>query len=212
MVEEVNHPLDQVSDLNHRVRRFSWFRESFKQKAGALVERYGLSLAVDDRALAQAFFDWALAFQRERPNSTRNRRDFTVFSGGVMLQELLRAGSVRKRGRGEFGQFIPPDPMARICEFWPEGFFCTDYCLVLVRAILEQDYDLHLSPIPALQDLRTWQSFRENFIENPSSAISFFDVFMGQKPNWDFPEHFLSRPAVRRSEALMLWPSVFPPD
>jgi len=92
----------------------------------------------------------------------------------------------------------------------PKDFFALT--IVLVRAILEQDYDLHLSPIPALQDLRTWQSFRENFIENPSSAISFFDVFMGQKPNWDFPEHFLSRPAVRRSEALMLWPSVFPPD
>jgi len=212
MVDEVNQLLDQVPGLRHRVRRLGWFRESFKQKAGALIERYGLSLAVDERALGQAFFNWALAFQSERPDSMRNRRDFTVFSGGIMLRELLRAGPLREHGKGESGQFIPPDPMAQICEFWPEGFLCAEYCLTLVRAILEQDYDMHGSPSPALEDLRTWQSFRENFVEDPSSAAPFFDLFMGQKPNWNFPAHFLSRPAVRRGEALMLWPSDSPPN
>lgn len=202
MVDEVNQLLDQVPGLRHRVRRLGWFRESFKQKACALVERYGLSLAVDERALGQGFFNWALTFQSERPGSTRDRRDFTVFSGGIMLRELLRAGPLQEHGNGESGQFIPPDPMAQICEFWPEGFLCTDYCLTLVRAILEQDCDMHTSPNPALEDLRTWQSFRENFIEDSSSAVPFFDLFMGQEPNWNFPAHFLSRPAVRRGEAL----------
>ena len=97
---------------------------------------------------------------------------------------------------------IPPDPMARIIEFWPEGYLYTHYCLTLVRAILEQDFDVHPAPNPQLEDLRTWQSFRENFRQDPALAVAFFDVFMGVEPNWIFPESFLSRPAVRGNESL----------
>jgi hypothetical protein len=195
-VNETKPLLDPVPDLRPGVLRLGWFRESFKQKAGALIERYGLSLAVDERALAQAFVNWALAFHRERPDSMRNRRDFTVFSGGILLRELLRAGPLRAHGKAEPRQSIPPDPMARIGEFWPEGFVCAEYCLTIVRAIAEQDCDVHASASPALEDLRTWQSFRENFVEDSSAAAPFFELFMGEAPNWTFPAHFRSRPSV----------------
>jgi hypothetical protein len=197
MAEQAFPPLTEISDLRHRVRRMHWFRQSFKTEALELGRRYGFAFAIDDRALVDAFLNWAAAFERERVGSTRNRRDFAIFAGGLMLRELLHAHPARSEGGGKFDSFVPPDPMAPICEFWPEGFLYTTYCLTLVRAILEQDFDVHTAQNPVIEDLRTWQSFRENFNENPVLAVAFFDVFMGVEPNWTFPERFLSRPAAR---------------
>ena len=201
-----------VPDLRHRVRRLHWFRQSFRDEAVALGGRYGLAFQVDDRALVEAFFAWATAFEAERGGSQRDRRDFAIFAGGLMLRELLRASPAKCDAKGHFNASLPPDfvltdpiltdPMARICAFWPDGYFYTNYCLALVRAILEQDFDVRVAANPQVQDIRVWQSFRENFAENPSLAVSFFDVFMGQEPNWNFPEYFLSRPHVQRREAL----------
>lgn len=202
MIDEMKEPLDRAPDLRHRVRRLHWFRESFRRDAKTIGERYGFAFAIDDRALVEAFFEWASAFERERPDSKRDRRDFAIFSGGLMLRELLRAAPAKGAAAHKVGECIPPDPMARICEFWPEGFLYAHYCLTLVQAILEQDFDVRPAPNPVLEDLRIWQSFRENFAENPATAIGFFDVFMGQQPNWEAPEYFLSRPAVQRAGAL----------
>ena len=150
-------PLAEISDLRHRVRRLHWFRQSFTAEAEELGRRYGFAYEIDDRALVEAFFHWASIFERERVGSTRNRRDFAVFAGGLMLRELCRANPARSDQRGQFDKLIPPDPMARICEFWPEGFLYTTYCLTLVRAILEQDFDVHAPEPPQLEDLRVWQ-------------------------------------------------------
>jgi hypothetical protein len=201
-VDEVNQTLKQVPNLRHRVRRLQWFRESFQREAKALEERYGVSFAIDDRALVEAFFDWAGVFERERADSHRDRRDFAIFSGGLMLRELLRIAPAKATRRRKTGPFLPPDPMAPICEFWPEGYLYAHYCLTLVRAILEQDFDIRPNANPTVEELRIWQSFRENFAENPALAVAFFDIFMGQEPNWDAPGSFLGRPAVQRALAL----------
>jgi hypothetical protein len=62
--------------------------------------------------------------------------------------------------------------------------------------ILEQDFQSHSEPPPELTDLRVWESFRENFRDDPGLALAFFDLFMGITPNWNFPESFLMRPAA----------------
>jgi hypothetical protein len=196
MTEEGNRPITEISDLRHRVRRLNWFRQSFRREAEALGRRYSFRFAISERALGEAFFNWAKAFERERVASGRNRRDFAVFAGGLMLRELLRSQPAKSVEKGQFDRLVPPDPMAKICEFWPEGFLYTTYCLTLVRAVLEQDFDVRSSDNPQLHDIRTWESFRENFREDPALAVSFFDVFMGVEPNWAFPEWFLSRPGA----------------
>ena len=114
-----------------------------------------------------------------------------------MLRELCQANPARKVGTGQFENLIPPEPMSSICDFWPEGYLYASYCMRLVRAILVQDFDEHLPENPLLADVRVWESFKENFRENPSSAIGFFDLFMGVEPNWSFPENFASRPGAR---------------
>ena len=219
-------PLGSVPDLRHRVRRLHWFRQSFKDEAAVLSARYGFAFQVDDRALVEAFFAWATAFEAERAGSQRDRRDFAIFAGGLMLRELLRASPAGSAAERHFKARVPPDPIvagavladailadpiladpvARICEFWPDGYLYTNYCLTLVRAILAQDFENHTTANPQFQDLRVWQSFRENFAENPSLAVAFFDVFMGQEPNWNFPECFLSRPHVQRRAVLAAEP------
>ena len=189
--------LTEISDLRHRVRRLRWFRETFRDRADELGRRFHFRFKLDERVLVSAFFRWATAFEPQRADSGLNRRDFAVFAGGLMLRELCLADPAQKVGKGQFDNLIPPEPMARICEFWPEGYLYTTYCLTLVRAILEQDFDVVVPDNPQITDVRTWESFRENFRQDPASAIGFFDLFMGVEPNWRFPEHFSSRPGAR---------------
>ena len=197
MPEQVMSHLTEISDLRHRVRRLRWFRETFKQQSDEIGRRFHFRYAIDERVLVSAFFRWATTFERERPYSGRNRRDFAIFAAGLMLRELCRANPASKVGQGQFGNLIPPEPMARICEFWPEGYLYATYCLRLVQAILAQDFDVRVDDNPHLRDVRLWESFRENFSQDPDTAIGFFDVFMGVEPNWSFPQYFSSRPAVK---------------
>ena len=190
-------PLSDVSDLRHRVRRLTWFQGSFEREAAMLGERHGLRFSIDDRALVAAFFGWVRDFDRERESSDRNRRDFAVFAGGLMLHQLLCAAPARAQALQTPPVSIPPDPMARICAFWPEGYLYTAYCLTLVRAVHEQDFGGMDPPTASELDLRVWQSFRENFREQPLLAIPFFDIFMGVEPNWLVTGTFLERPAAK---------------
>ena len=190
-------PFSEVSDVRHRVRRLTWFQESFGQEAAILGERHGLRFSIDDRALVSAFFGWVRAFDRERSSSSQNRRDFAVFAGGLMLYQLLSAAPARARALQTPSVSIPPDPMAEICAFWPEGYLYTAYCLTLVRAVHEQNFGGMDPPNAKVLDLGVWESFRENFWEQRYLAIPFFDVFMGVKPNWLITGTFLERPAAK---------------
>ena len=157
MPEQGARHLTDVSDLRHRVRRLHWFRQSFRKSADDIGRRFNFSYAIDDRALADAFFHWASVFESERANSQRNLRDFAIYAGGLMLRELCCADPAHRTGTGQFDNLIPPEPMAKICDFWPEGFLYATYCLTLVRAILEQDFDVRTSDNPLLKDLRVWE-------------------------------------------------------
>lgn len=187
----------EAPDLSDRVRRLQWFRQSFHDVADEVGRRFHFAYVVDDRVLVDAFFRWARAFEREREASDLNRRDFAIFAAGLMLRELLSLDPAKPNGKGQFDNLIPPEPMAKICEFWPQGYLYTNYCRTLLQTILEKEYEARAPDPPELTDLRIWHSFLENFRENLLLAIPFFDVLMGVKPNWDFPEHFLSRPGAK---------------
>ena len=200
MVVNLNTSLE-LPDLRHRVRRLNWFQQSFKNDAVSLAARYGRDFAIDDRALARAFLGWADAFSRERGDADVDRRDFVVYSGGLMLRELLRAKPARSAG-AKIVEGLPGDPAAAICHFWPEGFLYVNYCVTIVRAILESDFDRTVALDPCFEDVRVWESFRENVGDDASLAIPFFDLLVGGAPNWMSPNNFLSRPAVRAAGSL----------
>ena len=204
MIVNLNTPLG-LPDLRHRVRRLNWFRQSFTNEALLVGERYGRDFAVDDRALAGAFLNWAEAFAHERGNSSAesklDRRDFVVYSGGLMLRELLRAKPA-KSGNAAAPERSSADPIAAICDFWPEGFLYVNYCLTVVRTILESDFDTKLKIGPCFEDRRAWESLRENIGEDASLAVPFFDLLVGGAPNWTSPDNFLSRLTTRGAESL----------
>jgi hypothetical protein len=202
MIADLGTSLDRVQDLRHRVRRLGWFRESFEKVAGELNARHGCVFLLDDRRLAAAFLDWAEAFAREHGNSKIDRHDFVVYSGGLMLKQLLRAAPATARKRREPTQLIPPDPLTEVEAFWPEGFLYVHYCLTVVGAILKNDFDETVVLAPCFEDLRVWQSFRENVKEDPSLAVPFFDLFLGRSPNWTSPDSVLNRRVMREAEAL----------
>jgi len=203
MVDDLDLPLDQVHDLRHHARRLSWFQHYFKKEAEELGQKYAFAFTINDRRLGEAFLNWANVFERDRPDAARNRADFAIFSGGLMLRELLRANPANAKEIGKVTEYIPADPMAAICEYWPEGFLYASCCLALVRAILKTDFHTNVAVSPEFGELRFWESFRENVHQDVGRAVPFFDVFLGREPNWGGPEYFRSRAASRGADRLL---------
>ena len=120
-----------------------------------------------------------------------------------MLRELLRANPAKAKAVGKVIECIPADPMAAICEFWPEGFLYTTCCLSIVRTILKTDYNTNVALSPQMAELRFWESFRENVDEDVGRAVPFFDVLLGREPNWSGPEYFRSRTGSRGADRFL---------
>lgn len=199
---DTGQSLENVPDVRHRVRRLHWFQQSFKNEAAILGTRYNLTFQIDDRALVKAFFSWATFFEAQRGDAKRDRSDFAIFAGGLMLRELLRAVPAKCRAKTQYNDLGAHDPIADICAFWPDGYLYTTFCMNLVQTILKQDFGICLAPYPRLDYLPAWHSFRENIAEDSSLAVPFFDLLLGKEPNWNSPQHFHSRPEVQRREAL----------
>ncbi len=199
-----------VPDLRHRVRQLRWFKASFRQHTQVLARRYRLSIRIDDVRLTEAFLNWAERFQVERDYAKLDRRDFVTFTAGLLLRELLRSHPVgaaafpAAESATEQG-VTPSNETWPIAQAWPEGFICTNYCICILAAVLEQEG--MTMTLPALaDDLRTWLSYRENVGEDPSRAIAFLDLMTGTEPNWFMPDSVASRSAMKRATAARLLP------
>jgi hypothetical protein len=204
MIVNLGSSLDRIQDLRHSVRRLSRFQETFCEIVDEVRARFGYSFQVSERRLAGAFLNWAEAFSRERGHSAIDRRDFVVYSGGLMLKQLIQAAPAELGAGRKPAARLSADPLAAIVEFWPEGFLYTYYCLTVVSSILETDFEETVSIAPSFEELRVWQSFRENVKADSAIAVSFFDMFLGREPNWAFPDSLLSRPVIRQAQAPAL--------
>jgi hypothetical protein len=47
-----------------------------------------------------------------------------------------------------------------------------------------------------------WDSFRENSLESPATAVAFFDLVCGENPNWDAPDVPWLRQVIGRGHAI----------
>lgn len=193
MIANLGTSLAHVADLRHRVRRLSWFTESFHTVATDIGNRHGVKYTINDRVLASAFLDWAEVFARERPKGETDPTEFTVYSGGLMLKQLLRTSPVASTQPRPPNGDIVREAHARVVEFWPDGFLYVSYCLIIVSSILERDFGQSIGVTPLFEDLRAWQSLRENIAEDPSFAMPYFDMLLGRRPNWSFPESWSLR-------------------
>ncbi len=196
---EIKRQIADVPDLRHRVRQLRWFKTSFRQHARLVAQHHGLTVAVDERRLTEAFLNWAERFSLDRRYAPLDRRDFVTFTAGLLLRELLVRHLLKATlVAAKQSPAIRNDVDWTIIHDWPEGFIATHYCLCVLSAVLEQD-GMSLTLPDLTNDLRTWWSYRENVGEDPSCAIAFLDLFAGAEPNWYMPDSVVSRAAIKQA-------------
>jgi hypothetical protein len=181
-------------DIRHAARRLRWFSASFTRQVELLSEDSKVAYAIDQKKLARVFVAWLRTFEAHRRFADLDRRDFTHFVAGAMLRELIRENPLKATAVPVGADASNP------AYYWPEGYAYVAYCLNVVDAVLEQEFDARLAPAPELDDIGFWWSFRENTRADPGWAIAFLDKFSGQEPSWDAPDLFFGR---RRAKAAL---------
>jgi hypothetical protein len=195
---EIVHPggVRDVPDLVHRVRGLRFFVRHLSDGITEIARREGFRASVDQRRVAAVFVDWVGAITAQKAASRRNRRDYIVFSAGLLIERLLSSGAIvaeipaeaRRTGAGAI------DPAAR---HWPEGFLAVSYCLKVLDIVLEQEGLERRRVQEISDDMSTWWSFRENFLEDATTTIPFFDLMVGNRPNWEVPTVAAERFAMK---------------
>ena len=166
------------------VQRLRWFANSFREQVAVTTAETGIGYSVDDAKLAAAFASWLRSFEVQKPDYEEERRPFVGFAAGLMLQSLFEAAPATALQSGSDAGANTP------AEFWPEGYLYVSYCLRLRGLVLAQDFEEAPPSPPISCDLRTWWSFKENLMIDPSRAIAFLDLFAGEKPDWNMPDFF----------------------
>ncbi len=164
--------------IRRALQRFRWFNASFEHEAAAKKARTGIDLVTSQHALARVFLDWRSAFVAQRPHDPSERERFVGFAAGLMLRSMIRYAPVTCVS-------LPDDcDVSDPVGFWPEGHLYVTYCLSMRAAILKEEFGHRVIQSPEFEDIRAWQSFRENMAEDPALAIPFLDLFAGETPNW----------------------------
>jgi hypothetical protein len=163
-----------------------------------LFRNSGLVAVVNHEALAEAFSRWRKSFDNSKHLADVDRRDFVIYAAGLMLKELIVAAPLSAR---EDDSNISVNVDQRL-KRWPEGYAYTSFCLSVAAAILKETGDEEPTSSQKTDDLNFWDSFKENTLETPATAIAFFDLVCGQEPNWDAPDVPWLRRVVERQKKL----------
>lgn len=170
--------------LRKSARRLRWFIEAFEKQVGDTASQTGNEFAINRDALAQVFAEWLQAFEAQKPTRDEDKPPYVGFAAGLMLRSLIKRRPVACTQCPEGADNSNPG------YFWPEGYLYVAFCLNVRGLVLQSDFQSEQHPSDALNELRTWWSFRENVHEDPSLAIAFLDLFSGDEPEWSMPELF----------------------
>ena len=187
MLTPVKDDVLKVDDLAHEARRFRTVVWSFQRNMELLFRDSGIAAEVDFTALADAFSAWRMAFDESKHLAGANRQDFVIYSAGLMLKELIKAAPLKATAQPGSGLPALPGGIDHRLARWPEGYAYTSFCLSVAQAILKEMGDAEPAAAKAADDPRFWDSFRENALEDPATAIAFFDIVCGAEPNWQAP-------------------------
>ena len=196
----------KIDDLAHAARRFRTVLQMFETNLDLLFKNSSLSTVIDHAALASAFSNWRLRFDATKYLADTNRHDFVIYAAGLMLKELVAAAPLKTQPR-------PPDDNEvvvaadQLLTRWPEGYAYTSFCLSVAGAILREMGEIEPEVGGPSDDPAFWDSFRENTLESPASAIAFFDLVCGKEPNWDAPDVPWLRKALKQKRELLKGPT-----
>ena len=175
--------------IRKSAQRLRWFVRAFEDRTAREEGETGHRFEVDRAALARVFADWLAGFQAQKPEADEAKPAYVGFAAGLMLRALIEGAPARVAERGPL---LTEDPAG----FWPEGHLYVAFCLDVRGQVIASDFHGAQRLAPALEDVRTWWSFRENVAEDPSRAIGFLDLFAGEEPDWTAPQLFRPRGAA----------------
>ncbi|MEP3303984.1 MAG: hypothetical protein ABJN75_01860 [Hoeflea sp.] len=185
-MKDALHVLDKRNlPVRKTIRRARWFTASFRDFLGSVSDETQRHYVLDEGKLISAFTSWFRAFEAQKYKAREHRLEYVTFSAGLMLRELVRHAPVTAE------PYVGPVDQSAPEGFWPEGYLYVTFCLAVREAVIEQDFSLVNDVTPELGDLRTWWSFRENTRDDIDLAVSFFERFAGEMPNWSTPGLFL---------------------
>lgn len=174
--------------LKVAVRQLRWFKAAFHSHATLCGEAMGCDFGVDDIKLAGAFARWLESIDRQKPTEKIERRDFFRFAPSLVLRELVADMPIK-------AACAPADVDPKsAAAFWPEGYVVTTFCLTVYAATVDQEFHIDVHVNEMVDDLRSWWSFRENAHEDSDYAAGFFQLLLGNEPNWWMPSNFSARP------------------
>lgn len=179
---KVHLPDDQP--LRRAVRRLRWFKSTFEAQLQMVTAETGIGFSLDTPSLTRCFIQWIQAFEAQKPDAVDQRHAYVGFASGLMLRQLLMNQPLTVEAMPDHASLDVP-----AC-FWPEGYAFVMYCLNVRKAVTREDFGQDIRFSPALLDIRTWKSFRENVGEDPSAALGFLDLFAGCEPDWSMPAIF----------------------
>lgn len=182
-----------VPDLVHRVRGLSFFVRHLTEGLKVIARREGLSITIDRRRVVEVFVAWAAVIDAQKAASRIDRRDYIVFSAGMLLEKLLKSRAITAQVMASDGA-RRASPAAR---HWPEGYLATAYCMEVLEEVLAQSGYEPLAAVRLSDDMPTWCSFRENSLEDISTVVPFFDLMIGGRPNWTMPTLATERQAIK---------------
>ena len=176
--------------------------KTFERNLELLFRDTPLAPHVDHAALASAFSKWRQNFDVTKYLADFDRRDFTIYSAGLMLKELIAAAPLKTAPRSGNLPVVVQEHASHALASWPEGYAYTSFCLSVAGAILREIGEEEPATEKSSDDPAFWATFRENVAENPSAAIAFFDLVCGKEPNWDAPDVPWLRRALTRGNLL----------
>ncbi len=195
--------VSKIDDLAHAARRFRTVLQMFETNLDLLFKNSSLSTVVDHAALATAFSNWRQRFDQTKYLADTNRHDFVIFAAGLMLKELVSASPLKTQPRKPTEGAVAVASTDQLLTRWPEGYAYTSFCLSVAGAILREMGETEPETGGPSDDPAFWDTFKENTMESPASAIAFFDLVCGQEPNWDAPDVPWMRKALKQKRELL---------
>ena len=179
-------------DFLLRSGSWSWFRVAATRALEQTARRHQLMMHVDMADLGAAFFRWCGILEDTLTYARKHPVDYAHFSGGALLECLLRASPV-EANLSVSAESVPA-PFKTLLT-WPSGFAATSLALTYLDARmrflgqpgLQPDYEMMV---------KHWNSLRENAVDAQDSVGAFFDLFCGLTPNWNPPFTIDKRPGM----------------
>ena len=184
--------------INKSARRLRWFMKAFADQIADVTQRTGIEFAVDNACLRKVFLKWVSRFEHQKPHIDPIRQFYITYPAAIMLQELILNKPLKIHSLPEGADVSQP------AYFWPEGYAYVLLCMNVRSAVIEELLDVKTDKGARFNNINTWRSFKENAHEDPSTTIGFFQLFVGEEPQWESTNRFDVNNALDNAQKLYM--------